>query len=858
MTTKNLVPRASGQGQIGTSAKKWSQANFVAGSFDSLTVGGSAITAASDIEGVTAGNGLSGGGTEGTVSLALDLNELTAADVDVASDSIAIIDADSSNGSRKESIVDLVSAIAGDGLAASGGILAVGVDGSTIETDSDALRVKDSGITLAKIVNISNLRVLGNTTGSAAAPSEIEIDTDLTTVSDTDNTIASAKAIKTYVDAQIAGLDVKESVLVATTASFTMASTASTSTLVLADGEGGFNATADTLTIDGVSVAASSRVLIKDGVNSNSSDVNNKWNGVYTVGDLNGGTCTLTRSSDFNDPQEFIGTPFFMVDSGSINGAHGFVCNVTANPTIGTDPITFYQFSAPGQDAVAGAGLSMSGNALSINIDELTALGSTGIAQSDNLIFSDAGTEKKITFSNLEDAIFGNVSGDATVAAGGALTIAANAIEDGMVNDNVATGLAGVGLRATSGVMAVDLNELTAATVDVANDSIVIIDANDSNGSKKESIADLVAAIAGSNLTATNGVLDASGGGETITVASNSGLAKNSGALSLDLSNLSSLDEASIGEFGDSIAIYDTSENSAKKINIKDFLYSAFESANEDTDPTWDVNTTICFVDRGIQNGTSNARINRMSIRDLLDYMFEKPSDFSNTTPAADDHFLIYDSSYWTSGKVRQLEWNSLLFWAAGDGLVRNQSSRNIEVNVDDATIEISSDTVQIKNSGVTSAKLASNSVTHTSLASSSINSQSEKSSVHDNDELLIVDSEDSNNLKKVKKSTLVSGSGSSGGGLTYEPHTSGATITAAVNKHYSVNVSGQDVTANLPTTGTGQISFKNMNSSNSLTVRVTQSSSKTFDGVTDGGIVLSHKEAVTVITDGSGNWEIR
>ena len=39
-----------------------------------------------DIEGVTAGDGLSGGGTSGTVSLALDLNELTAATVDVASD----------------------------------------------------------------------------------------------------------------------------------------------------------------------------------------------------------------------------------------------------------------------------------------------------------------------------------------------------------------------------------------------------------------------------------------------------------------------------------------------------------------------------------------------------------------------------------------------------------------------------------------------------------------------------------------------------------------------------------------------------------------------------------------------------
>ena len=56
-----------------------------------------------------------------------------------------------------------------------------------------------------------------------------------------------------------------------------------------------------------------------------------------------------------------------------------------------------------------------------------------------------------------------------------------------------------------------DLNSLTAATVDVANDSIAIIDANDSNANKKESIADLVSAIAGAGLSATNGILAQSG-----------------------------------------------------------------------------------------------------------------------------------------------------------------------------------------------------------------------------------------------------------------------------------------------------------------------------------------------------------
>jgi hypothetical protein len=77
-----------------------------------------------DITGVTAGDGLAGGGSSGAVTLTLDLNELSAATVAVAADSMVIIDADSSNEPKKESIADFVSGIAGTGLSASSGQLA--------------------------------------------------------------------------------------------------------------------------------------------------------------------------------------------------------------------------------------------------------------------------------------------------------------------------------------------------------------------------------------------------------------------------------------------------------------------------------------------------------------------------------------------------------------------------------------------------------------------------------------------------------------------------------------------------------------------------------------------------------------
>lgn len=47
--------------------------------------------------------------------------------------------------------IAIASSAAGDGLALASGVLSVNVDDSTIETNADTLRVKDSGITTAKI-----------------------------------------------------------------------------------------------------------------------------------------------------------------------------------------------------------------------------------------------------------------------------------------------------------------------------------------------------------------------------------------------------------------------------------------------------------------------------------------------------------------------------------------------------------------------------------------------------------------------------------------------------------------------------------------------------------------------------------
>ena len=125
---------------------------------------------AGDIEGVTAGDGLSGGGSSGTVTLAIDANELTAATVDPAADSVLIIDASDSNASRKEAIADIATMQAGDGLTASSGAFNVNVDDSSIETSSDALQVKALGVTNAMLAgSIANAKLANSTITIAGA-----------------------------------------------------------------------------------------------------------------------------------------------------------------------------------------------------------------------------------------------------------------------------------------------------------------------------------------------------------------------------------------------------------------------------------------------------------------------------------------------------------------------------------------------------------------------------------------------------------------------------------------------------------------------------------------------------------------
>ena len=75
---------------------------------------------------------------------------------------------------------------------------------------------------------------------------------------------------------------------------------------------------------------------------------------------------------------------------------------------------------------LAGPGLADSTGTLILDIDSITQTGTSLHQTEDHFVFSDNGTEKKITFSNLEDAIFANMNSSSTgisVAAGGNITL---------------------------------------------------------------------------------------------------------------------------------------------------------------------------------------------------------------------------------------------------------------------------------------------------------------------------------------------------------------------------------------------------------------------------------------------------
>ena len=339
---------------------------------------------------------------------------------------------------------------------------------------------------------------------------------------------AADAATKAYVDQVAQGLDVKDSVVAATTASFAASTVGTTDTITLSNGEGGFStAGGGSLTIDGVSITQGDRILIKDGVNENNSGVSQAKNGIYTVGPLGGPLCSLTRSSDMDSTSGVTAGSFCFVEQGNTNADIGFVITTDGSITIGTTAITFAQFSGAGS-VTAGAALTKTGNTLDvavnssggleINNDELrvkaagitSAMLAGSIANSklnqlttankvalssldldggtdigadlvdaDLIVVDDGagGTNRKSTLSRIKKYIFSSVSGDASANDSGAFTVASS----GVAADDITAGNSAVDISTNSGNLVINnsgLGQFTLKHTNTSGNSIDVLNFN--------------------------------------------------------------------------------------------------------------------------------------------------------------------------------------------------------------------------------------------------------------------------------------------------------------------------------------------------------------------------------------------
>ena len=153
-------------------------------------------------------------------------------------------------------------------------------------------------------------------------------------------TASTDAASKSYVDNVSQGLDVKDSVKVATTANGTLAS-------AFANGQ----------TVDGITLATNDRILIK--YQSTQTE-----NGIYVVN----ASGAPTRADDFATGATVAGA-FAFVEQGTANADSGFVVSSNkGSDVVGTNNIVFTQFSGTATGVSAGDGLDKSGSVMSVDL----------------------------------------------------------------------------------------------------------------------------------------------------------------------------------------------------------------------------------------------------------------------------------------------------------------------------------------------------------------------------------------------------------------------------------------------------------------------------------------------------------
>lgn len=273
---------------------------------------------------------------------------------------------------------------------------------------------------------------------------------------------ASDAATKQYVDDVAQGLHVHASVNAATTANLTA---------TYSNGSSGVGATLTNsgtqaaLVIDGVTLATSDRVLVKN-------QTTQLQNGIYTV--TNTGSVStnwvLTRATDMDQSVEVDGGDFTFVTGGSQDNT-GWVQTET-NVTIGTSAIIWQQFSGAGTYTASG-GITLTGNNFAITnanvgtwagnptsanlaaaVTDETGSGSLVFATSPTLVTPNIGVATGTSFNSITALSSTTPNANGTAAVGTSTTVARADHTHPISALTLGTGLTGTSYNGSSAVTA--------------------------------------------------------------------------------------------------------------------------------------------------------------------------------------------------------------------------------------------------------------------------------------------------------------------------------------------------------------------------------------------------------------------
>ena len=288
----------------------------------------------------------------------------------------------------------------------------------------------------------------------------------------------------------------------------------------------------------------------------------------------------------------------------------------------------------------------------SLDIDSFTELDATPHATQDEFLVSDNGTEKRVSMTNVANGAFALISGDATVAAGGALTIAADSVEGTMLNTNAADTTTLELSSDTLSVLKVP-NDLT-----VDNATIALNSGTTYNGSGAVTIsvkdggidADALAAgVAGDGLTGGGGSALAVGAGSGISVAANAVAvtAAQTAITSLINSSLTKIGTAADQEYVD----FSTSNEVNVKINDTERLSVTAAGVDITGAATISTNLTVSG-NLTVAGTTTEVQTANLNVEDKFILLN------SGSSTATDESGIIFGGSGGTALTGSALIWN--------------------------------------------------------------------------------------------------------------------------------------------------------------------------------------------------------